>query len=288
MNTHATFTKANGAKPAQPELRDLARRRAEVLDAVTSSLFDDAPAELREALGVRLERFGSALASLARAVPSPMFNQITNLGVFEPVEEVGLARMLALYRKAELPCLVQVSPLARPEALPDWLTARGLVSGGNVAVFRRGVQPLPEPPTALRVERVGAEWAQAFGDILATVFGAPPAAGALNAGLIGKPGWHCYMAFDHDTPVAVGRMYIHGGLGYMLGAGTLPAYRRRGAQSAILARRFLDAADLGCTVLTMETGESLPERPNASFHNAVRAGFELAYAQPSYVFKPAG
>jgi predicted acetyltransferase len=36
------------------------------------------------------------------------------------------------------------------------------------------------------------------------------------------------------------------GIGTLAGAATLPEYRGRGAQGALMARRMRDAAELGC------------------------------------------
>jgi len=66
-------------------------------------------------------------------------------------------------------------------------------------------------------------------------------------------------------------------------AGTLPAFRRRGGQGAIMARRIRDAVQLGCRWVITETGEDLPDRPNPSYHNMLRAGFSLAYQRPNYL-----
>ncbi|MDP8923063.1 MAG: hypothetical protein M3O34_09340 [Chloroflexota bacterium] len=67
---------------------------------------------------------------------------------------------------------------------------------------------------------------------------------------------------------------------------TLEAYRRRGAQGAIVARRIRDGADLGCRWLVTEAVEDTPDHPNPSYHNMLRTGFRLAYQRPNYVYSP--
>lgn len=68
-------------------------------------------------------------------------------------------------------------------------------------------------------------------------------------------------------------------------AATLPEYGGRGAQSAFLARRMQDAADLGCESLISETAEDTLERPVASYRNMRRFGFEVAYLRPNYLLE---
>ena len=102
--------------------------------------------------------------------------------------------------------------------------------------------------------------------------------------------------FDFDDPQHSANDIIPGdGVGsghdpdgdwyYGTSIATRPSHRRRGAQGALLARRIRDAADLGCRWLVTETGEDLPERPNPSFRNMLRTGFELAYQRANYLFR---
>jgi GNAT superfamily N-acetyltransferase len=66
---------------------------------------------------------------------------------------------------------------------------------------------------------------------------------------------------------------------------TLPEYRRRGAQTALLAARIAAAAAADCTVLATETGESIAGEPNPSLANIRRAGFTQACSRLNYAAK---
>ncbi|MFD1730849.1 GNAT family N-acetyltransferase [Deinococcus malanensis] len=140
--------------------------------------------------------------------------------------------------------------------------------------------------TELRVERVGQELATVFGDTLARGYGLPPSLVVLMTALVGHPGAHCYLAYHGETPVAAASMFVEGQTARFIGAGTLPEFRRRGGQGALLARRIRDAAALGCDLITVETAEDPPEKPNPSYHNMLRSGFQLAYMQPNYIYTP--
>ena len=65
-------------------------------------------------------------------------------------------------------------------------------------------------------------------------------------------------------------------------AATVPGFRRRGAQTALLAARIRRASELGCTLLVTETGEAVDGRPAGSYRNILRAGFEPRYLRPNY------
>jgi len=93
------------------------------------------------------------------------------------------------------------------------------------------------------------------------------------------------MAFDGETPVATGAVYIRGQFGWIDFASTLPQYRGRGAQAALVERRIRDAAEWECRWLIVETAEEKPDHPAPSYRNMVRYGFKVAYARPNYLFK---
>jgi hypothetical protein len=78
-------------------------------------------------------------------------------------------------------------------------------------------------------------------------------------------------------------MYIKDNLAWLGMGTTLPGYRGRGMQRALLARRINDAADLGVKMLTIETLHAgAEEPPNTSYRNVIRAGFLLVYLRRQY------
>ena len=49
-----------------------------------------------------------------------------------------------------------------------------------------------------------------------------------------------------------------------------------------MARRIEEGFNAGCELLVTETAEDLPEKPNPSFHNMMRTGFQLAYMRENF------
>jgi ribosomal protein S18 acetylase RimI-like enzyme len=76
-------------------------------------------------------------------------------------------------------------------------------------------------------------------------------------------------------------MRIDGDIAQLTGAATLPEHRRRGVQSALLARRLTLAADAGCGVAVVTTAPG-----SKSQQNVMRAGFSLLYARAVLVKAP--
>ena len=240
------------------------------------------PASLAAALGVHDAWIGGAYALAVSELDGVLFNRVIGLGVTQPATVAMLDRIRALFTVAGTSATIQLAPQARPAALADRLAARGFAPTGAWAKFLRGPEPPPLAPTDLRVKQIGPEHAAAAARICGDAFHlTPPVAAWLVAG-VGRPGWHHYLAFAGDEPVAVAMLYVRDGIGWFGSAGTLPAYRGQGGQSALLARRITDAAAAGCRWLVVETGEDTPQRPNPSYHNIVRAGFTRVYLRPNW------
>ena len=94
-------------------------------------------------------------------------------------------------------------------------------------------------------------------------------------------GTTCFVAECEGVPIATGAIAIHGGVGLLAGASTLPAWRRRGAQSALLAARLAFAAAEGCDLAMMAAAPG-----SSSQCNAERQGFRIAYTRTKWMRPP--
>jgi hypothetical protein len=92
----------------------------------------------------------------------------------------------------------------------------------------------------------------------------------------GRPHWSA-------GPAGAAALYCRDGAGWLGVAATIPAYRRRGVQGALMARRIADAIAGGCRDIVSETGEAVPGEPNDSYANLLRNGFSVVYSRPNYV-----
>jgi len=70
----------------------------------------------------------------------------------------------------------------------------------------------------------------------------------------------CFVAELEGQMVGTGAMAMHGGVALLAGASTLPAFRGRGAQTALLETRLSYAADHGCDLAMM--GAARAARPS--------------------------
>jgi GNAT superfamily N-acetyltransferase len=92
------------------------------------------------------------------------------------------------------------------------------------------------------------------------------------------------MAFDGDLPAGVGVLTVNDGVGHINTAATLPQFRGRGVQGALIAHRIREGLKLGCTAFATETG-LLSNQVNHSYNNMLRCAFHMAYERPNYLYR---
>jgi hypothetical protein len=214
-------------------------------------------------------------------------NRVTGFGLDRPLDEATLDRTVALYPHQVFS--IQPSPMARPPELSGWLAARGFAVGFHWLIWARALEPPPaESATGLELRRLGPERAEEFAALVCTTYANPARLAPLHAAGVGRPRWHHWGAFDGDRLVSAGILYVHGEVGRLFTAGTLPTHRGRGAQGALLVRRMREARALGCRWVTAETADDLPDKPNPSVHNLTRLGFRLLHRRPAWMPRELG
>lgn len=85
---------------------------------------------------------------------------------------------------------------------------------------------------------------------------------------------HIVMAMVDGQPAGCGSLHVADGVGWLGGAATMPAFRRRGVQATLVAHRLQMALDLGCDIAAATAVPS-----GASARNLVRLGFHLVQTQ---------
>jgi GNAT superfamily N-acetyltransferase len=95
---------------------------------------------------------------------------------------------------------------------------------------------------------------------------------------IGRPGFHHFAAFEGDQAIAIAMLVHFEDIGYVAGAHTAERFRRRGAQTALIAARIEEARRLDCKLIVTDTLTMLEH----SYSNLLRAGFEVVYEREVY------
>lgn len=237
-------------------------------------LHEAAPAPVREALGLAMWEQDGGLVSLAANDPSIMLNRALGFGLAAPFRPDTIRAIGDSYREAGIArFFLEVHPGARPGDWERMLREAGLRRHRRWVKFERGAEPPPRADSPLLIREISAHHATAFGRIAAAGFDLSEKAGGLFAGLIGRPGFHLYMSFEGERPVGTALLYLQGDNAWLDWGATDPAFRKRGSQRALMARRINDALAAGCCRLFTCTGEAVPGDPQHSYHNIEWGGF---------------
>ncbi len=254
----------------------------------TVDLYRAADADLVEAAGLSVAEIGHAVLVTASRIDVLALTRLVGLGLGSTPSDAMLSDALRAFDRTGAPrYFVPVAPVEGHLDLQARLERLGLRHYNNWMRLHRAVgngkADVPAP-SDLEVRQIDRRAADVFGQLVATAFGYPPAIAPLAGQPIGRPNWFHYLAYDRDIPIAAAAMFVSGDAAWFGFAATDAAFRRRGAQSALVSRRLRDAADAGCTWVSVETAEDTVTRDAPSFRNLRRFGFEVAYPRPNYLW----
>ena len=222
------------------------------------------------------------------AGPGLPMNKVIGLGLGEALDESALAAVEAEYAARDEAVRVELSTLD-DGAIARLLTSRGyrLLGFENVlgrplstadvgapAVAGLAIHSLAPDDLDLFMEVTVDGFAHADEGPLPTEAPPPDALEAIFRDMVGVSGFRRYLATINSVAVAAASVRIDGSLAQMTGAATLPAFRRRGLQTALTLHRLADARAAGCDLAVVTTAPG-----SKSQENAQRRGFELLYAR---------
>jgi GNAT superfamily N-acetyltransferase len=238
-------------------------------------LWRTAPSDAVQEAEVRMQRFGPILATVFADLPDVALVN-TVLGAAEPtaVDEGHLGAAIEWLRSREVDYRVSVSD-DRPgtTAARDWLLSRGYEPGSAMRRYLRPTTTLvAATPTGITIRELDAFQTEGMSHIVTKSLDLSGLATVLIFGLPDQEGWRCYAARLEGTEVACGSMLTIDKLAVLALDATLPAARNRGCQTALIARRLVDAARAGCDNVVAEVCDGHPATPSA-IANLTRAGF---------------
>jgi ribosomal protein S18 acetylase RimI-like enzyme len=226
-----------------------------------------------EGLPVRFAPFGaaSAVASPERGEVDFM-NRVIGLWPEDADQVDGIA---AWYRGLGVRGWFELAPAEGFDRLAGALARAGAAQIGFHARLCGAVPGSTSIPNGVRVEE--SPDPAVFADVLLRGHDVPEEARrtdgrAFEHGRV--QGWRLYVAYVDDTPAGAAVLTLDDGIGYLANASTLPAFRRRGVQNALIAHRLADAAAHGCELIASGT-----DFGSQSQRNLERAGLQITYTK---------
>lgn len=222
--------------------------------------------------------------------PGRYLNRAVGLGTGDLPAATVLDAVEDFYAGCGAPAMLELAPWR--SALVEEVARRHYAFRWFRNVYVRDLDDVHDrhPPThRFAVQRVGAETFAAWCSILAGDAAPGSAARAVSDEFCdavhhhgdalrvgGEHGNIDLLATDPDTgePIACGSLHVVDGIGWLGGAATLAAHRRRGAQRELLVDRLHRAARAGCRLAAVT---ALPGGTSA--RNIEAAGFRLLGTQ---------
>ncbi len=264
-------------------------RRLERASAMSGKACAEGAQKLHPELGVAEVEIAGGIAVYA-GVDSPV-TQALGVGLDGPVEAAELDRLEQFYQSRGAPVAIELCPLA---GLPlyEALAKRDyrLVEVSNVLVrelkstdeFTLRPEEPQAKPSGVTVCEAGLADEQVFTRTVAEGFrehaAVTPAILEVMEGFFRSENTCSFLAFVDGMPAGGGSVFAFGGVGGIFGASTLPQFRGRGVQTALLAARLHWAARQGCD---LAKGITLPG--SVSQRNHERFGFRVAYTRTKLV-----
>jgi GNAT superfamily N-acetyltransferase len=216
-------------------------------------------------------------------VDSPC-TQTFGFGLFAPPSESDLHTIERFFDERGAPVFHEVCPLADPAHLA-LLSDRGYRPMELSSVLYRPLdadprQTTPNGSLVVRVVRSAADrsqWARTLACGWADQAGVADVIEPLAHVSAERADAHLFLVEADGDAIAAGSLSLARGVALLAGASTIPAARRRGAQSALLAARLAHASEHGCDVAMVVAAPG-----SGSQRNAERNGFRIAYTRTKW------
>jgi ribosomal protein S18 acetylase RimI-like enzyme len=228
--------------------------------------------------GAELGRFGAAIAAVDPSRPELDFvNRVYGLWP-EDVDRVD--EIAAFYRRHGVRAWLELAPSERFGHLATALATAGAAQIG----FHTMLHGAPSAGPAYEVEIERAVDPELFADVILRGHGVPDGARVRDRASVARwgeiEGWRLYLARVQGEPAGAAMLSIDDDLGYLANASTLPDFRRRGVQTALIAARIADSEAARCDAVSSQA-----EFGSTSQRNLERAGLRVAYTKAVWRFR---
>lgn len=257
-------------------------RRLEMASAMSGKACAEGAQRLHPETSAAAEEIAGGIAVYA-GVDSPV-TQALGVGLNGPVDSAELDRLEQFFRSRKAPVGIELCPLA---GLPlyEALAKREyrLVEVSSVLVRElSSTDEFTASSNGVTIRQATPDDEQLFTRTVAQGFAehAPPTQAILDVmeGFFHSENTHSFLAFVDDAVAGGASAYAFERVAGMFGASTLPPFRGRGVQSALLAARLNWAAGQGCV---LAKGVTVPG--STSQRNHERFDFRVAYTRTKLV-----
>ncbi len=261
-------------------------RRVEIAEARAGRECAEACHRLHPEFPVAVEEIAGGIAVFA-GVDSPV-TQTIGVGLQGEVTDSELDALGEFFHSRKAPAAIELCPLV-DMSLYEKFAARNyrLLEVSNVLLLDdlRAARIDDKLPAGVTVRIATPDesklWTLTVAQGFAEHFPVTQAMLDLMEGFYYRSTACCYLAFVDGEIAGGAAVSADDGVCGLFGASTLPAFRRRGVQSALLAARLAWAREKGCDLAV-----SITQPGSMSHRNIERNGFRVAYTRTKLILPP--
>ncbi len=259
-------------------------RRVEMAEANAAKSCAEALRRLRQDFPVAIASIGGGIALFAG--PDSPVTQALGVGLNGEVTDADLDRLTEFFISRGAPAAAEICPLV-DMTLYARMAARGyqLIEVSDILYLTVADAKLPFEPAPGIVVRMAEPhelrlWTETVCQGFAEHYPVTPQLLEVMEGFANRADSASFFAFVDGQVAGGGAVSEYEKVGGLFGASTLPAFRRRGVQRALLQARMKWAVAQGCDPIV-----SIAQNGSESHRNMERLGFRIAYTRTK-LFRP--
>lgn len=231
-------------------------------------------------MGVEMKKFGSATAFSCKKIPGPAFNTVKGLNS----EDDGyLEEILDFYRQKEIPLRFELTPAHTTTELLHQLHRLGFYQSDFHSTLYMPISEVSAPADdSLSIRKMEKHEASTYADIYVQGFKMPvflkDGVAQNNEVLFDQDQWTFYIASVDSEPAGIGVVFIEGRIATLAAAATLPSFRNRGIQRALIQQRIYQAYREECNLVVGQA-----KFGSVSQNNMERTGMRIGYTKAIWV-----
>jgi len=231
---------------------------------------------------VEIQQFGQATAFSVKNIPGPAFNTVKGL---QSGDEPYIEQILDFYKQKEIPVRFELTPAASPELLTTLHQAGFYHHDFHTTLYA----PLSKinridtaNPSELSIRELEREEFDTFADIYVKGFQMPDflknGVAQNNEVLYGHAQWRFYLASFANKPAGIAVLFMKNAMASLAAAATIPSFRNKGIQSALIKQRLQEAILHDCELIVGQA-----KFGSVSQNNMERAGLQVAYTKAIWI-----
>jgi hypothetical protein len=265
-------------KPWPVITKTLARALERTIIERTKLAFEIAANAPGNPLGAEVAVFGNTTAFILKnAGAVPWYNRIVGLS---EADLSYLGEMLEFFTKRSVACRIEIWPGDLTDTLAQSLAEHNYYASGHVVTLYALPYSSKKISNTITIDEAVTQGDKrvAF-EVMASGYDFTGQQRDMLACELRVPSQRLFVARLEDKVVAAAALFTKEDVAYLAGASTLPEFRSRGCQQALIGHRLGEA--LACSIVTVTTAYASPSQ-----NNLERLGFRVLHTKTIWKARP--